>query len=330
MMIRCPTWRNLLVATTLQLSIFAGAAQAEPGQKEEGLRPEIEQLRQILASVAKGDSAFGAAVAPAETLATTEPKPDRIRHLDIRLLDELNEVAIAFNEAADGQKQPATRAVVKGLDPQTATEGASRVFEGDGPSLSIMRQFLIVPAASLGADPVKKAMAIVTSFERSPKTDDSYFEYTAPKDMAGSEIRTLPGSATSWNKAAEPSMAEGEIYKLKKCRSIPILGWYCNTSWYQPLPLDQAPDGSAQALITTLYPLAKGGDNAFFKDGRAENIVDGYTSVYLVEQSGADVLVYSLGFQTKASPALQQARLNAGHKAEFKMLASRFAGADTN
>lgn len=325
MMIRCLTRRSLLVATTVLVATFARNAQAEPR-----LRPEIEQLRQVSAGIAKGESVFGAAVAPAETLATTEPKPDRIRHLDIRLLNELNAIATAFNDAADGEKLAATLAVVKGLDPQTATDGASRMFEGDGPSLSIMRQFLIVPAASLGAEPLKKAMKIVTSFERSPKTDDSYFEYTDPKDMAGSEIRTLPGSATSWNKAAQPSMAEGEIYKLKKCRSIPILGWYCNTSWYQPLVLDQAPDGSAQALITTLYPLVKGGDNPVFKDGRAENIVDGYTSVYLVEQSGVDVLVYSLGFQSKAGPALQQARLNTGHKAEFKMLASRFSGANTN
>lgn len=325
MIVRSLARRGLMVATIGLLSAVAGNAWADSA-----LRPEIEQLQGILTGIAKGESAFGPVVAPAETLATTQPKPDRIHDLNARLIEELNEVATAFNDAADDEKQAATLKVVKVLDPQTAVDGASRVFEGDGPSLSIMRQFLIVPAASLGTEPLQKAMAIVTSFERSPKTDDTYFEYVDPKDTAGSEIRSLPGSATSWNKAAQPSMTEQQLYKLKKCRSLPILGWYCNTSWYEPLALDQAPGGTAQALVTTLYPLSKGSDNPFFKDGRAENIVDGYTSVYLVEQSGTQILIYSLGFQTKAGSAVQQARLNAGHKAEFKMLASRFTGLSSN
>jgi len=131
----------------------------------------------------------------------------------------------------------------------------------------------------------------------------------------------LPGSETSWTSSAQQPMVSGRVYGLKKCRHILILGWYCNTSLYQVRDIPGA-DG-AKMLATFLRPLTKGADNSIFEDGRSENIVDGYTALYVVIPSSDLILVYNLGIQSKADAPSQQGRLNEGQKVEYRQLVSR-------
>jgi hypothetical protein len=181
-----------------------------------------------------------------------------------------------------------------------------------------MRQLLFVPTANAGANPTDRVTQIVSRFEHSPKTDDTYYAYSNPADLRGSQFMELPGSADSWTSKAQPPMEPGKVYALKKCRHVMILGWYCNTALYQVRDI-----AGAKLLATILRPLPKGADNPKFDDGRRENIVDGYTAAYVVTAAPDLVLVYSIGIQSKAGASSQQGLLNEGHKEEYRQLVSR-------
>jgi hypothetical protein len=248
----------------------------------------------------------------------------RVQQIDARIAEEIDQVLGAFMNAPEAKKTAATRAAVSQYDKETATDGASRTFEGRSPSLSVMRQLLFIPADQVRtADPVARVTDIISSFERSPKTEDNYFEYSNPRDLAGSTIASLPGSKTSWMTSPRPSMAQNTLYSLKKCRQITLLGWYCNTAYYAVRDLPSEQSGKAAVLLTVLHPLRKGQDNAAFRGGQAKNIVDGYTAVYLVKRSGNLILVYNLGIQYKTGSPSQTSRLNAGQKQEYQQLVSR-------
>ncbi len=279
-------------------------------------------LAAVLSNIALGrDAAFGPAVAPALGLDTQSPPSERASSLITQIAHEIEQVTSVFANAASQDKIVATRAAVARFSRETAQEGASRSFRGSGPSLSYMRQLLFVPAAKAGKDPVDRVMGIISRFERSPKTEDNYYEYTDPKDLARSKIMDLPGSGTSWTTQAQPAMIPGEVYALKKCRHIFILGWYCNTQLYQIRDLPGSGSG-IKLLLTFLRPLPKNADNPAFAGGKAENVVDGYTAVYVVMASGDLVLVYDLGIQSRPDATSLQSRLDAGQKEEYRELVS--------
>jgi hypothetical protein len=303
--------RRPLTIALLLLVIHSPARAAAP--------VPASQLSEPLSTVAQGrDPAFGTAVAPALGIDTRSPAAARSKTVVARIAQEVDRVTSAFANAAPAEKITATRAAVAGVSPETARDGASRSFEGGGPSLSVMRQVLFVPTATAGADPTSRVMEIISQFERSPKPDDTYYEYADARDLKRSVIE-LPGSADSWTTKARPAMEPGKVYALKKCRHIPVLGWYCNTQLYQIRELPGA-DPSVKLLVTFLRPLPKGADNPIFDGGKAENIVDGYTATYVVVPSGNLVLVYSLGIQSRPDKASQQSRLNEGHKEEYRQL----------
>lgn len=282
----------------------------------------IAQIARLIDQATGGQGPFGSNIAPAQALDAKASTSERIAATDKRLSTEISTVVTAFTAAPDGSKEQAVRDAVKKIDAQTATDGAARVFEGDGPSQSIMRQLLVVPAKSLGADPVARATDIVTSFEHSPKTDDNYYEYSNPQGISAGTVKDLPGSATSWTKQAQAPLVIGKPVTLKKCRHVPILGWYCNTADYVRIALD---GGDTQLLLSVLHPLAKGTDNAKFSDDRAKNTATGSTSLYVIIRSGESVLIYNLGFQTTNGAPSMQSRLNDGHKLEYRQLVQRFA-----
>ena len=284
------------------------------------------RLVELLSTIAEGrDPAFGAAVAPALGIDRQASTGARAKTVIARMAQEIEQVTAAFAGAAPSDRIAATRAAVGRVSPETARDGASRSFEGDGPSLSVMRQLLFVPTGAAGADPTSRVMEIIGRFERSPKPDDTYFEYADAMNLKGPVVE-LRGSADSWTTKARPAMEPGKVYALKKCRNVPVLGWYCNTQLYQVRTLPGA-DPSVRLLITFLRPLPKGADNPSFSGGRAENIVDGYTATYVVVASGDLVLVYSLGIQSRPDKASQQSRLNAGHKEEYRQLVRRLEAA---
>lgn len=286
-----------------------------------------DRLDRVLATIARGqDGTFGHDVAPALSLEAAAPAAERSSQIVMRIAHEIATVTAAFTGAPEHERIAKTKAAVAAFSPETARDGASRSFEGDGPALSVMRQVLFVPTKAAGADPVAKVVALVSQFEHSPKTDDTYYEYEDPTSLRRSPVSELPGSATSWTSNAQSSMTPGKLYALKKCRHIVVLGWYCNTQLYQVRDLPGS-DGSVSLLLTFLRPLAKGADNARFTDARAENLVDGYTAAYVVTKAGNMVLVYNLGIQSSATAARQQAMLNRGQKQEYAQLERRIADA---
>jgi hypothetical protein len=306
--------RSGAIALLLFLFVLSPDARAEAPVPASRLSP-------VLTTIAQGrDPAFGTAVAPALGLNAGAPAEARAAAVIARMTQEIEQVTSAFANAAPADKIKATRDAVARVSPETAQDGASRSFEGNGPSLSLMRQLLFVPAAQAGADPTARVIEIISQFERSPKPDDIYYAYADPRDLTRA-VTEEKGSDTSWTTGARPAMQPGKVYLLKKCRHIPVLGWYCNTQLYQIRDLPGAP--GVKLLLTFLRPLPKGADNARFSDGRAENIVDGYTAAYVVVRSGDLVLVYNLGVQSRPDTASQQSRLNEGQKAEYRQLVKR-------
>jgi hypothetical protein len=304
------------VALLLLLFVLSPHARADTPVPANRLSP-------LLSTIAQGkDPAFGTAVAPALGVNAGAPATERASAVITRIAQEIEQVTSAFANAASADKIKATRDAVARVSPETARDGASRSFEGNGPSLSVMRQVLFVPAAQAGADPTARVIEIIGRFERSPKPDDTYYEYADPMHLKHSAVTEEKGSDASWTTRARPAMQPGKVYLLKKCRHIPVLGWYCNTQLYQVRDLPGAP--GVKLLLTFLRPLPKGADNARFSGGRAENIVDGYTAAYVVVSSGDLVLVYSLGVQSRPDTASQQSRLNEGQKEEYRQLVKRF------
>jgi hypothetical protein len=280
------------------------------------------QVEAIMNDIAEGrDNTFTEPVALAWSLNTDHTTADRIREINARMAQEIERVVAAFVNAPAAEKIAATKAVVAQIDPGTARDGAAYVFEGSGPSLAVMRQLLFVPAADVGSNPVDKVMQISSKFVRSPKTDDTYYEYSDPTNLKQSTVLELPGSDTSWTTGARPPMASGEVYALKKCRHIFILGWYCNTSLYQLRDLPGF-GGQVKLLLTVLYSLPDGADNAKITDARAENLVDGFSAIYLVLVSGDQILVYNLGVQSKNGTTSLKGRINTGLKEAYGQLVS--------
>jgi hypothetical protein len=307
--------RSGAIALLLLLLVLSPDARAQAPVPANRLSP-------LLTTIAQGrDPAFGTAVAPALGLNAGAPAEARAAAVIARITQEIEQVTSAFANAAPADKIKATRDAIGRVSPETARDGASRSFEGNGPSLSVMRQVLFVPAAQAGADPTARVIEIIGQFERSPKPDDTYYEYTDPRDPKRA-VTELTGSDNSWTTGARPAMQPGKVYLLKKCRHIPVLGWYCNTQLYQIRDLPGAAPG-VKLLLTFLRPLPKGADNTRFSGGRAENIVDGYTAAYVVVRSGDLVLVYNLGVQSRPDTASQQSRLNEGQKEEYRQLVRR-------
>jgi hypothetical protein len=310
---------GLLSAIVVSAAILS--AMAPPAAA--GTPSLVDHIIAIIGNITRGkDAAFGVAVGPAQSLNQQVSDAARVEEINTRMKQELGLVIAVFSNAPSAEKVAATRAAVAQFDAETARDGASRAFEGTGPSLSAMRQLLFVPVGAPGEDRVERVMQVISQFERSPKTDDTYYEYTDPTNMGTSQIIDLPGSETSWTTGAQPPMKDVVAYLLKTCRHIFLLGWYCNTSLYQVRAITES-GGVAKLLVAVLRPLSKGADNPRFHGGRAENIVDGFTGVYVVMASDDMILVYNLGYQEQAGAPGHQTLINEGHKQEYRELINR-------
>lgn len=201
--------RSGAIALLLLLFVLSPDARAQTPVPANRLSP-------LLTTIAQGrDPAFGIAVAPALGLNAGAPAEARAAAVIARITQEIEQVTSAFANAAPADKIKATRDAVARVSPETARDGASRSFEGNGPSLSVMRQVLFVPAANAGADPTARVIEIIGQFERSPKPDDTYYEYADPRDLKRAATE-LKGSDTSWTTGARSAMQPGKVYLLKK------------------------------------------------------------------------------------------------------------------
>src|SRR5258706_13693566 len=123
--------------------------------------PPPPALQNPLTTIAAGqDKAFGSAVAPAQSLDPGHSREDRVRAVIDGIAAEIDAVKTVFATASPADRIGATKAAVARFSPETAHDGASRSFEGSGPSLSFMRQLLFVPSpgAGLSVDAVMQAV----------------------------------------------------------------------------------------------------------------------------------------------------------------------------
>ncbi len=297
------------------LMLVAGAASAESSR---------DALAAMLKTIAHGkDAEFGQGVAPALSSDVSQPAAARMDAVIDRIAAEIDKVAQTFATAPAGDRIARTRAAVAGYDAETAELGASRRFEGDGPYLSLMRQLLFVPTAAAGAEPADRILGIISNFEHQPRTADSYYEYADATDLGHGAIMTLVPAPVGREAAA--AMIPGRLYALKKCRHIPLLGWYCNTSRYAVRRLPG--DDSARLLVTLLAPLAPGADNPAFRDARGQNIVEGYTAVYFILALPDMTLIYNLGIQSRREALRMQDTLDREHRRESRALAQTLKAA---
>jgi hypothetical protein len=310
--------RRMLFGALLATACLPASALAQTTIK-------AAQIEAMMNDIAQGrDPAFTQPIAPGWSLTADRSLADRIREINARLAQEIERVATVFINAAAGEKIAATKAVVAAIDPETARDGAAYVFEGSGPSMGITRLLLFVPTATLGADAVDKVVAVSTKFVRSPKTDDTYYEYSDPANLKQSTVLELPGSDTSWTTDARPPMAPDQVYALKKCRHLFILGWYCNTSVYQLRDLPGS-GGQVKLMVSLLYSLPAGADNAQFTDARAENVLDGTSAIYVLLVAGDQIMIYSPAVQSKSGSLSMQDMLNSGLKEQYGRLVSRLS-----
>jgi len=129
--------RPLTIALLLLLFLSPVARAATP--------VPANQLSELLSTIAQGkDPAFGMTVAPALGIDARSPAAARATVVIERIAHEIEQVTSAFSSAAPADKIAATRAAVARVSPETARDGAARSFEGNGPSLSVMRQLLFV------------------------------------------------------------------------------------------------------------------------------------------------------------------------------------------
>src|ERR1700741_1224156 len=99
------------------------------------LQPDARHISQILDAIGGGrDRVFGPAVSPAMSLDQKASPALRVQQIDARIAEEIDQVLGAFMNAPESKKTAATRAAVAQHDKETATDGASRTFEGHGPS----------------------------------------------------------------------------------------------------------------------------------------------------------------------------------------------------
>src|SRR5579863_3733671 len=125
-------------AALLLAMVAPAAAAASPLSAESITGP--------LTVIADGqDKAFGTAVAPAQSLDAGLARGAQIHAVIARIAGEVEAVTTAFATATAAERISATKAAVARFNPETARDGASRSFEGEGPSLSLMRQLLFVP-----------------------------------------------------------------------------------------------------------------------------------------------------------------------------------------
>lgn len=309
------------VRTALRAVLLLAALLLAPVAARAETPVPADRLAGVLSTIARGqDPVFGATVAPALSADPGLAAAARADRAIQRISQEISLVVSAFASAAPGTQIAAARAAVARVSAETARDGASRSFEGGGPSVSLLRQLMFVPTQNAGPSPAARVMDIISQFERSPKTDDTYYEYSDPRNLKA-PVTELPGSDASWTTKARPPMTPGKLYALKKCRHILVLGWFCNTQLYEVRELPGSP--AVRLLLTFLRPLPAGADNPAFSGGKAQNIVDGYTAAYVVVPSGGLVLVYNLGIQSRPDTASEQSRLNEGQKAEYRELVRR-------
>lgn len=312
-MIRFTTFGFALVATVASVSA--------PSMARAQVANESAQLRQVLeARTTQRDGRFAGQVAPGLYLVDGSPE-QRLQEANQRLVTEANVLLQAFASGGDDQRVGLTLKALSAFDAETARDGAARLFFGRGPSMSIMRQIVFVPADRLGANAVQKVMEAVSSFELLPKPEDYYYVYSNALSLSQSRAPETRGASGSHLRASQ-TMADNAPYAIKKCRHV-LFTWYCNTSQYVQQPVSSSSD-SARLLVTTLVDLKRNNDSPDFnRDSRTSNIVEGYTGFYLVKRAGNVIMIYNSGVQHGSDAPRLQGRLNEGHKVEYRQLVER-------
>ena len=122
----------IVVSAAIHSAMAPPAAAATPSL--------VDQIIAIVGGITRGkDAAFGAAVGPAQSLNSQGSEAARVEEINTRMKQELGRVIAIFSNAPSVEKVTETKAAVAEFNAEAARDGASRTFEGTGPSLVYRR-----------------------------------------------------------------------------------------------------------------------------------------------------------------------------------------------
>ncbi len=259
---------------------------------------EIEFIKKILSERATGDSAvFAKAISPALSLQTNLSETERIATVNNQITNEIQVVTSAIVAAKADQVPAAAHAAAAKFDVGLADSSGHINFEGDDPSAAQTRNLFLIPKASIRSPhPAAEVINTLTSYKRSAKTNDFFFDYQEPLNLTVGQVTQRVGSETSWLKPeALKEFDIGKNYVLKKCRQL--LGWRCITSLYR-VDAVESRTGKSYILFIGLYDMDANPDNAFYaNDKRTKNQITGSTAIYIVKETQNWIAIYGSDYQ---------------------------------
>lgn len=256
------------------------------------------ELAKFLTSMTLGNNGFNNRVlSPAKSLNLNLSESDRTEEINLKFVNELDEVLTAFQNSAEDKKLENVRAVAKKYDPELLNSGANiQFFNISAPSAAYSRVLIMIDKK---ANPSVSAEAVLKSFssyKRSALPSTHIYEYSDAGNIVQSKIKTSIGSDTSWKLplAAEPIKPD-QYLVLKKCRQI--FGWKCVTSLYRTGQLGAGSD-NLKFFYAGIYDLVANQDHPDFAgDKRSFNQITGSTALYTVKESAKWLLLYGIDSQ---------------------------------
>lgn len=316
---------SLIIYVILLVALISFSAEKNVASKE----TDILKITQLLNSRTNGSDAFYSKVlAPAQSLATSKSKSDRITEANEKIISEINLVLTSFKKTVENQKNEAMKLVMSSIDPDlNKNGGASIVFTEGKPSAATSRTFLMIPKKNNSKMTSNLVFNIMTSYKRSAKASDHVYEYPFSENLTQGSVKYVQGSDTTWKgENAALSFDFDKDIVLKKCRQL--LGWRCATSLYNATRFLNG-DEEAKVLFIYTYDLENNPDHPdFAKDKRSVNQYSGSTAVYVVKESSEWILVYGVDAQWNEGKLSFQGAIQNEFKKDFDRFKERIS-ADT-
>lgn len=260
---------------------------------------EVEALREMLIERTLGNNPlYNRVISPARSLDKNQSDSERVLQANNLMLNNIQTVLSAFNNAAEADKAAAVQAALNQLDPEIIkNKGVNIQFIKGEPSAAISRNFVMIQKnqsnASLSAESLLNTLS---SYRRSARPSDHAYEYSMVDNLQQSTIKYTRGDDNTWKppQAPAPIAIDSEM-AIKKCRQI--LGWRCATALYNAGEVLDG-DQNTKYFYTGSYNIKDNPDHSdFAKDGRSKNQVAGSTGLVVIKESAEWILMYGMDSQ---------------------------------
>lgn len=287
--------------------------------------PEASQVSKVLTERTNGNDAYyNRMLAPAKSLDVQRSESDRIHSVNGQISHEIEMVVSAFKNASEENKAEAVKEAISGFENQVNNNGGVFItFTNSNPSAANSRAITLIPKTN-GFITAASVLNVFSSYKRSPKGSDQFYEYSNPQDLTNSDVRASSGGEASHllPQAASP-MKVGQNYAIKKCRQI--MGWRCVTAIFR---IDNYLKGadSFGMFFSSMADLSNNPDHAQFShDSRSVNQVSGSTTVYVVKESAKWIMIYGTEVQLNNGRLQFAGTIQNEFKKDFNRVRERLA-----